>query len=69
VREVLPEENPMIVRMMPTAGPRAVVYHGVLPNEARAVIEEHVRSGRKLQPLIDRNRPDLVNLPSATKGE
>jgi (2Fe-2S) ferredoxin len=60
LREVMPEENQMLVRMMPTAGPRAVLYHGVLPSEARTVIEEHVRNGRKLQPLIDRNRPDPV---------
>jgi len=56
VREILPNENPMLVRMMPTAGPRAVLYHGVAPADARTVIEEHVRNGRKLQELVDRNR-------------
>jgi (2Fe-2S) ferredoxin len=60
VREILPNENPMLVRMMPTAGPRAVLYHGVRPDEAREVIEEHVRNGRKLQALIDRNKPQPV---------
>lgn len=60
VREVLPNENPMLVRMMPTAGPRAILYHGVRPDEARLVIEEHVRNGKKLQALVDRNAPGAV---------
>jgi (2Fe-2S) ferredoxin len=41
--------------MMPTAGPRAVVYHGVRPEEATEVVEQHLRSGQKVQHLIDRN--------------
>jgi (2Fe-2S) ferredoxin len=66
VREILPNENPMLVRMMPTAGPRAVLYHGVLAEEARQVIEEHVRSGRKLQALVDRGKPPDATTPPGT---
>jgi (2Fe-2S) ferredoxin len=57
VREIQPNENPMLVRMMPTAGAHAILYHGVRPDEARQVIEEHVRNGRKLQALMERGRP------------
>jgi (2Fe-2S) ferredoxin len=40
-----------------------VLYHGVRPDEAREVIEEHVRNGRKLQALIDRNKPEPPGSP------
>ena len=57
VREIVAGENPMLVRMMPTAGPRAVLYHGVTAADVREVIEQHLRNGKKLQHLIDRNAP------------
>jgi (2Fe-2S) ferredoxin len=55
VREILPTENMAMVRLMPTAGGRAVVYHGVRPDEAGEIIDEHIVGGRRLQHLIDRN--------------
>lgn len=57
VREILPSENMAMVRLMPTAGGRAVVYHGVRPEEAGEIIDEHILGGRRLQHLIDRNAP------------
>jgi len=54
VREVLPGENPTMVRLMPTSGRSAVVYHGVLPAEVRQIVEEHIRGGKRLQHLIER---------------
>lgn len=54
VREILPTESMAMVRLMPTAGGRAVVYHGVKPDEAGEVIDEHIVHGRRLQHLIDR---------------
>lgn len=57
VREIVPGENPMLVRMMPSAGPRAVLYHGVTAADVRDVIEQHLRNGKKLQHLVDRNAP------------
>lgn len=59
VREILPTESPMLVRLMPTAGPRAVIYHGVRPDEAPRIVEEHVREGRKLDDLIARGAPPI----------
>ncbi len=56
VREILPTESMAMVRLMPTAGGHAVVYHGVKPDEAGEVIEEHIVNGRRLQHLIERNR-------------
>ncbi len=58
IREILPNENPMLVRLMPTAGPRAVLYHGVLPSEAKYVVDEHLRHGRVVTALVQRNAPD-----------
>lgn len=55
VREILPSENIMMVRLMPTSGGRAVLYHGVKPDDAADVVSEHVIGGKKLQHLIDRN--------------
>jgi (2Fe-2S) ferredoxin len=57
VREILPNENPMLVRLMPTAGPRAIIYHGVRPDEAPRIVEEHLRQGNKLEDLIVRGAP------------
>jgi (2Fe-2S) ferredoxin len=48
VREVLPTDNPMMLRLMPTAGGRASLYHRVLPAEARRILEEHIAAGRPL---------------------
>ena len=48
VREVLPTDNPMMLRLMPTAGGRASLYHRVLPVEARRILEEHIAAGRPL---------------------
>jgi (2Fe-2S) ferredoxin len=62
VREILPSENPTLVRLMPTAGPRAVLYYGVRPDEAARVIEEHVRKGNKLEDLATRNAPETSGL-------
>ena len=55
VREMLPTDNPVMVRLMPTSGKSAVLYHGVRPDEVRQIVEEHVRKGRKLEHLITRN--------------
>jgi len=55
VREVSPTDNPMMVRLMPTSGKGAVLYHGVRPAEVRQIVEEHLRQGRKLEHLITRN--------------
>lgn len=55
VREILPHENPMMVRLMPTSGKSAVLYHGVTPTDARRIIEEHVRNGVRLTDLVTRN--------------
>lgn len=50
VREMLPTDNPMMLRLMPTSGGRAILYHRVVPAEARRILEEHVARG---QPLIE----------------
>jgi (2Fe-2S) ferredoxin len=56
VRELMPNENPMMVSLMPTSGKSAVLYHGVTPAEAREVIEAHVRQGKKLEHLMTRGQ-------------
>jgi (2Fe-2S) ferredoxin len=48
VRELVPGDNPMMLRLMPTAGGRASLYHRVRPEEARRILEEHVAHGRPL---------------------
>lgn len=50
VREVLPTDNPMMLRLMPTAGGRATLYHRVEPADARRILEEHIARG---EPLIE----------------
>lgn len=54
VREVLPTDNPMMLRLMPTAGGRATLYHRVDPSEARRVLEEHIGRGRPLTEFTQR---------------
>jgi (2Fe-2S) ferredoxin len=53
VREVRPGENTRLILMMPTAGVGAFLYHGVVPGEARRIVEEHIAGGR---PLIEMTR-------------
>ena len=65
VREILPHENPMMVRLMPTSGKNAVIYHGVRPADARRIIEEHVRNGVRLADLIARNEPTVARVDKA----
>lgn len=50
VREVLPTDNPMMLRLMPTSGGRATLYHRVVPAEARRILESHIARG---EPLIE----------------
>jgi (2Fe-2S) ferredoxin len=54
VREMLPTDNAMMIRLMPTAGGRASLYHRVLPSEARRIIEEHVARGTPLVEMTQR---------------
>ncbi len=54
VREVLPTDNPMMLRLMPTAGGRASLYHRVEPSEARRIVEEHIAAGRPLTEFTQR---------------
>jgi len=54
VRETLPTDNPMMLKLMPTAGGRATLYHRVLPTEARRIVEEHVANGRPLVEFTQR---------------
>jgi (2Fe-2S) ferredoxin len=54
VREVLPTDNPMMLRLMPTAGGRASLYHRVVPADARRIVEEHVAAGRPLTEFTQR---------------
>lgn len=65
LREILPNENPMLVRLMPTAGPRAILYHGVRPDEVPRILEGHVRDGLKLDDLATRGAPVVAPDPSA----
>ncbi len=60
VREVLENENPMLVKLMPTAGPRAILYHGVRTDEVPRIVDEHLRHGRKIDELILRNAPTVL---------
>jgi len=52
VREIRQGESRMLL-LMPSAGPGAVLYHAVKPEEARRILEEHVASGR---PLVEWTR-------------
>jgi (2Fe-2S) ferredoxin len=54
VRENLPTDNPMMLRLMPTAGGRASLYHRVEPAEARRIVEEHIANGRPLVEMTQR---------------
>jgi (2Fe-2S) ferredoxin len=54
VREVRPNDNARMLLLMPTAGPGAFLYHGVRPDEARRIVEEHVANGRPLVELTRR---------------
>jgi (2Fe-2S) ferredoxin len=53
VREVRPGENALILSLMPTSAPGAVLYSQVLPKETRRIVEEHVAKGA---PVIDFTR-------------
>ncbi len=66
VREIAPTDNPTLIRLMPTAGRSAVLYHGVQPAEVRRIVEEHVVDGRRVTDLIERGRepsPSAVPQP------
>ncbi len=65
VREILPHENPVMVRLMPTSGKNATLYHGVQPVDARRIIEEHVRNGVRLADLVTRNEPTVARVDKA----
>ena len=54
VREVLPTDNPMMLRLMPTAGGRATLYHRVVPSEAKRILEEHIARGQLLTEFTQR---------------
>ncbi|MDB4971177.1 MAG: hypothetical protein JWN44_6866 [Myxococcales bacterium] len=54
VRENLPTDNPMMLRLMPTAGGRATLYHRVLPSEVRRILEEHIARGQPLTEFTQR---------------
>jgi (2Fe-2S) ferredoxin len=54
VREMLPTDNPMMLRLMPTAGGRATLYHRVMPSEAKRILEEHIARGQVLTELTQR---------------
>jgi (2Fe-2S) ferredoxin len=54
VRENLPTDNAMMLKLMPTSGGRATLYHRVEPAEARRILEEHVAKGRPLVELTQR---------------
>lgn len=57
VREVRPGES-RILLFAPTAAPGALLYHGVRPDEARRVLEEHVVGGVPILEMTRRNPPD-----------
>jgi (2Fe-2S) ferredoxin len=57
VREVKPGENTRMILLMPTAASGAYLYHGVSPDEARAIVEEHVGRGQPLVALTRRKGP------------
>jgi (2Fe-2S) ferredoxin len=56
VREVVPTDNPALLRLMPSAGSggRAVIYHGVEPRETRRILEEHILGGRRIVEFVER---------------
>ncbi len=54
VRENLPTDNPMMLRLMPTSGGRATLYHRVQPSEARRILEEHIGRGQVLTEFTQR---------------
>jgi len=54
VRENLPTDNQMMLRLMPTTGGRATLYHRVLPSEARRILEEHIARGQPLTEFTQR---------------
>lgn len=54
VREILPTDSAMMLKLMPTAGGRATLYHRVAPADVRRIIEEHVAAGRPLVELTQR---------------
>ena len=49
VRENLPTDNPMMLRLMPTAGGRATLYHRVVPAEA----QPDPRGAHRARPAAD----------------
>jgi (2Fe-2S) ferredoxin len=57
VREVRPNENARMILLMPTAGAGAFLYHGVQPEEARRLLEEHIAAGRPLEEWTRRLPP------------
>lgn len=57
VREVRQGESSTMLTLMPTSGPGAVLYHQVVPPEARRIIVEHVAHGR---PIIEFSRRKRV---------
>jgi (2Fe-2S) ferredoxin len=54
VREIVPGENMLMVKLMPTAGGRSHLYHRVLPAEAKRILEEHVAAGRVITEFSQR---------------
>jgi (2Fe-2S) ferredoxin len=50
VREVLPSDHPMRIKLMPQSG-RVHLYHRVRPDDVRRIVDEHI--GKEC-PLIDR---------------
>jgi (2Fe-2S) ferredoxin len=54
VREMTATDNPLMVRLMPTAGRLAVLYHGVRPADARRIVEEHIGRGERVAELLER---------------
>src|SRR5439155_1243371 len=54
VRESVPGENAMMVKLMPTAGGRSHVYHMVQPSDVRRILEDHVAQGRVITEFTQR---------------
>jgi (2Fe-2S) ferredoxin len=67
VRELKASDSPTFLRLMPTAGHRAVIYHGVRPSEVRRVLEEHVVGGQQITELIERV-PAAAPEPADARG-
>ena len=54
VREMKPGEDPFFISFKP-GGERSALYHGVRPEDAPAIVAEHVIGGRVIEEMKHRN--------------